>query len=592
MKFNQFGFQALFVVAVLLAVLAGPMTAFSQVEEGHYAIITVGGKNTYDVEIEGKAYPCYRHGRLTGGILYQIDPQKGWVSAAPSTVEAAPYAMPTAGQPVYIVMDFDLGDGAGNKVFKATVTGVGTQDFDKGKIFLDVEADLGSFAYQGTVRHYATEAEYKALGWPPARTMSKPDVDGGHSIARESDKEKAIAAAAANSNQPANAAKPATEAEPAKRPTAAPGSGFKITLDYSKADASFTPAVRTQLEEAARFLAGFIADDREVRVVVVADPGVTALASAAPSEWEENSDTRSVSIAGGIAFNPKSINDVNDKQSSIVALTVHELLHVLGFTESAKVYAKYSKGGQFTGPVTVKMNNGQPVAGQGGHFAQGVKDAHGLAPRMADGGGDLLSVLDLAVLSDLGYSIPALKGAPAPPVLGFTLHPGQNMVMHYPDGTPAFLLQGYGGNDTLIAGDVSLKNGKKATFLMAGAGGDDVFVSGPGDDEMRGDNSRAATYGTDGKDTFVITPDSGNDSIMDLDDNDVILLSPAFGLSDLAKYLEDDQNIGAKSVPGTQFYYQGTYLLKLGKVELSISTRNQQKPTVGNFKIGEWKASN
>ena len=164
--------------------------------------------------------------------------------------------------------------------------------------------------------------------------------------------------------------------------------------------------------------------------------------------------------------------------------------------------------------------------------------------------------------------------------------------MHYPDGSPAFLIQGYGGNDTLIAGDVTLKNGKKATFLFAGGGGDDILVGGPGDDEMRGDNSQVASYGKDGKDIFMIHPDGGNDSILDLEDGkDVILLSPEFGISEseLAEHLKDEKNLGEKPVPGTTFFYQGVYLFKLDKIQLSITTRDGKKPTAASFKIGDWK---
>lgn len=568
-------------VIIVLGLCAFSTTVSAQVADGEYAVVTVGGKNTYDIQIEGKSYNCYRHGRLTGGMVYYIDPQKGWAGGSPSSTQTAKYELPAVGQNVYVVLDFDFGDGAGNKVFKAKVTGIGSQAFDKGKVFLDIEIDLGMFKFEGMAHHYATEAEYKELGWPAPRSGKKPDIDGN--VGSGSEEKVAVPV-------------PAETAESAKkRPPAEPGSGFRITFDYGKADKSFTPAVRAQLEEAAAFLAGFIADDREVIVTVVADPNVKAFASAGPSEWEENTETRSVSLAGGIAFNPRSVNDVNEKESNLVALTIHELLHVLGFTDSARAYAKHNKNGQFTGPMTVKVNKGNPVDAQGGHFSRSVVDANGMTPRMADGGGDLLSILDLAVLADLGYVIPALKGATGPVALGFKLGKSQSMTMHYPDGSPAFLIQGYGGNDTLIAGDVPLKNGKKATFLFAGSGGDDILVGGPGDDEMRGDNSQVASYGKDGKDTFVIGPDGGNDSILDLEDGkDVILLSPEFGMSEseLAEHLKDEKNLGEKPVPGTAFFYQGVYLLKLDKLQLSITTRDGKKPTAASFKIGEWKDQN
>ncbi|MBX7223388.1 MAG: hypothetical protein K1Y36_25975 [Blastocatellia bacterium] len=578
MRIHTFPSFPMLAFAIFLAVLAFPAEGFAQVEDGAYAVVTLEGKNTYDLQIQGKTYPCYRHGRLTGGMVYYIDPDKGWKGGTPAAAKTAGYDMPAAGSTIYLVMNFDFGDGPGNKVFKGKVTGIGSKSFDTGKVFLDVEVDLGMFKYEGMAHHYATEAEYKELGWPTPYSVKKPDIDGAQSP-NAAEEEKTAAAPEA---------KPGEEAK--KHPPAEPGSGFRITFDYGKADQSFTPAVREQLEDAANFLAGFIADDREVTVTVVTNPAIKAFASAAPSEWEENTDAKAAPVAGGIAFNPKSISDVNDKQASIASLTIHELLHILGFIESAKAYARYSKGGMFTGPITVKMNNGKPVEAAGGHFSRSVVDPNGMSPRMADGGGDLLSILDLAVLADMGYTIPVLKGASGPVNLGFTLHPKQSLTMHYPDGSPAYLLQGYGGNDTLIGGDIPLKDGRKATFLFAGGGGDDILVGGAGENEMRGDNSPVASYGQDGKDTFVITPECGNTAILDLEDGkDIILLSPEFGISDLGEYLKDSKNFDTQKFPGTNFFNPQVYVLKLGKIELSITTRDKKKATAASFKIGEWK---
>lgn len=375
----------------------------------------------------------------------------------------------------------------------------------------------------------------------------------------------------------------------APQPVAAQDSPFKIVIDYSGADSElFTQPVKDQIDGGARFLRGFISDNRTVTVKVVADNDIKALASGATSAWDTNQNNITVPTKGSIAFNTNTIVSARDQNSSIVALTIHELLHVLAFSEAHKAYESHIKDGEFRGPVTLKMNNGAGVLSSRGHFDRNVRDVFGIAPRMVDGGGDLLSVLDLAVLADVGYDIPVLHDATTAPMLAFTLRPADSMRMTLTDEesgekTQASLLQGYGGNDTLIAGE--------GAFLMAGAGGDDTIVGGPGNDEMRGDNTPGTAYGKDGKDTFVIAKGCGNDEILDLDvGTDVIMLSPDLGFADAEAAFAQLKKKTA-SVPGNPnmvMTYPGTWTLKIGDNTLSIATKDKQMPTLANFEVEKY----
>lgn len=360
---------------------------------------------------------------------------------------------------------------------------------------------------------------------------------------------------------------------------------FKIEFDYGQADASvFNADVKQQLECAGNFLASFIGGTGEVSVVVKNDnldgksgePG--AFATAAPSEWLTNDDTKSISKAGGITFNTKSLADV--KSSSIVALTIHELLHVLGFTESSKAFAAHLKDGKFQGEMTLKMNKGEGPAMRGGHFV-GAKDALGVEPRMNEGGGELLSCLDLAVLADLGYEIPQLKGKDGPVALDLILRPPNGVNMGN-----AILLQGLSGNDILIA--------EGGDCLMAGAGGNNTLANGgAGNCEMVGHNTQVASYGQDGKATFVIRKRAGSDNIRDFNnDGDVLMLAPDLGFENVEAALAALAPKPSEPIPGSNMsrIYKGTYVLKLEDGQsLSIVTKGGAKPGAANIKIEAWK---
>ncbi len=118
-------------------------------------------------------------------------------------------------------------------------------------------------------------------------------------------------------------------------------------------------------------------------------------------------------------------------------MTLHELVHCLGFSqfvaafkdqlvsETVTIGAKSTITTTFGGTITKTLNGGQKGPKVSfGHFSSDVKDPAGVVPRMLPGGGNFLSVLDLAVLKDIGYTVPILEGKTAAFCLPFPFEMG------------------------------------------------------------------------------------------------------------------------------------------------------------------------
>lgn len=348
--------------------------------------------------------------------------------------------------------------------------------------------------------------------------------------------------------------------------------GFKFEFDYSEAGDNFNDEVKKQIEDAGKFLAGYIGGDSTVKVKVVAGD-IQALALGAPSARSEDTEEKSITTEGGIRYKSSTIDEAGAGKTSVYALTVHELMHVLGFTDNSKAFAAKTKDGKFVGENTVKMNAGQDVILDGSHFKRGFKDSQGVSPRVSDGGGDKLSILDLAVLADLGYSIPLIEGKDAPPVMGFVVPPSDFISFNI-NGAQYRMMQGYAGDDTLIAGD--------NPAAMQGKAGADTFFSGKGDDLIAPDPQDANVE--DGADVIVIPAEPGNDTIQGFDSKDVFVLSPKLvGEDDIEKILADKEKFSPDGM------FVGRWVLKLGDVTIKIQHRDFQgggaAPTKDNFKI-------
>ncbi len=350
---------------------------------------------------------------------------------------------------------------------------------------------------------------------------------------------------------------------------------LKFEFDYSEADgALFNDVVKAQIEAAGEFLASFIADTGTIQVKVVADPTTKAYASAATSEWAVNEDNKTMPKTAGIVFQVKSLREVSQKESGMFALVVHELGHVLGFTEACKAFASHTKDGMFSGDHVTKFHGG-PVPVEGGHFPQDFQDKAKVEPRMCNGGGDTLSLLDLAVLADLGYNIPLVEQTESIIALGFKM----------PEGAASFdkesggrILDGGQGNNTLIAHD--------GIWFLRGGPGDDILVSGTGETTMYGRNLRNAP----GKDTFYIRNAGKKHVIENFGPEDVICLDPGFEVQDLEAFVKE--KVQATKAPNGATYL-GRYTIKLNdEIELNVILKDPKGAplTPANFKVEAYKA--
>lgn len=329
----------------------------------------------------------------------------------------------------------------------------------------------------------------------------------------------------------------------------------------------WTGEVKAQIEEAGRFLSSYIKDGHGIEITISVDPNISAFAVGAPNEWLLNTDTKSIATKGSIAYSSSSLTNVS--QSSIVHLTIHELMHTLGVTNSgSKSFVKHIKNGyEFHGRHAMMMNGGKvvPLSSDQSHVQRGYRDPLHVSPRISDGGGNLISALDLAILADMGYSVPSISNASAPKFVEVTLN------KMYAMNFGVWVLVAMGGNDVLYGDD----NDK---LVLAGLGGDDVLVSGKASSEMWGDQAGGNSMGQDGSDIFYINNKSAKHSIKDFDATDKIYLSPKLGIS--------QAEVNAAGLKAG--YWQGEYSLTIGSFTLDIKSKDGQKPNIASIQIKEW----
>lgn len=367
---------------------------------------------------------------------------------------------------------------------------------------------------------------------------------------------------------------------------------FKIHFDYSKVQESlFTADVKRMLESGAALLASYIHTEGEVTITVVDGDTAGAFATGAPSEWETDTAEKSIAKTGGIRFGTKFVMDARDKGSDITALVMHEIMHCLGSIDSAKAIAKNLKpGGMYEGPNAMKMNNGKPVAYDGSHFKRGFKDVHGVMPRVSEGGGDTLSILDLAILADLGYDIPLIKnaGGKVPPV---SFHFPENYYSMTQTGpnTKARMLRGDVGSDILEGREYTIA-GKKGGYVLAGGGGGDVLIAGPGEDIMDANGAyiRTARPAVPGKATYVFRHNSGNATIYGFESGrDKIYLDPEKGIG--VEKIEEALKAAKEQELGGGMYVPGAWVIKSDDFQIIVHTTDDAKPKMSDFVVGEWK---
>lgn len=240
-----------------------------------------------------------------------------------------------------------------------------------------------------------------------------------------------------------------------------PAGSFHIQFDYRfDTQGWFTPARKASLEAAARIWESIIADEfadtpvgtptpfvlnpetneyvgsnniyttdtaiDDVTIFVGARTlGGATLALGAPSGNYTNEARYNGSDfepwLGSISFNdstnwffdpsPNTATDIPASQTDFISTAVHEIGHVLGFNRSSNAFNNLVVNDAFTGANTLAVNGGNPLPLQpgGAHIRDGYEFGGSgetlMDPSSGSGGRQLPTILDAAVLDDVGYTI-------------------------------------------------------------------------------------------------------------------------------------------------------------------------------------------
>lgn len=131
---------------------------------------------------------------------------------------------------------------------------------------------------------------------------------------------------------------------------------------------------------------------------------------------QRNSGERFASFGGAIAFDsdeewhfdpePGSVEAFPEK-TDFYTLAMHEIGHLLGFTNGSAAFNRLALGGRFNGPRAMALNGGTaPDLGIGGHWPQGFRfqdQPMVMAPSLGWNQRAHLNPLEVAAVQDLGY---------------------------------------------------------------------------------------------------------------------------------------------------------------------------------------------
>jgi hypothetical protein len=245
-----------------------------------------------------------------------------------------------------------------------------------------------------------------------------------------------------------------------------------------------------------------------------------------------STDKTYIASTGTITLNPdpKFFEDTLTKKewkSNQTSLILHEIIHCLGFSKGIKAFNANidTTNNTFKGAMVKKFNGGEPFPLNGpndlSHFKDLTLDKMGVYPRMMAGGGQLLSVVDLAVLSDIGYDLPTIKFNNGAFVCNFALNTAfsskytQPQYETLPGNGATEYINGQEGYDTLT-------NDSSAITALWGKGGGDTLITGAVRTVMFGDDiftAGAKEY----MDTYKITSNAEH-LIGGLDAKDKIII--------------------------------------------------------------------
>ncbi|WP_309721060.1 hypothetical protein [Armatimonas sp.] len=317
----------------------------------------------------------------------------------------------------------------------------------------------------------------------------------------------------------------------------------------------WTPAFKKQVQAVCDLLSGYISGSDNVTLTVTVSTTMNrnTFGTGAPNTTGayENTNTKYRGKNGTVTFNSTFFDDTKKEwNGNNTSLMLHEIIHCLGFSSSITAFDKQidKTNSTFTGTNTKKVNGGAvyPLNGANdlSHFKRELTppvakkvqlDKALVAPRMMAGGGSLLSIVDLAVLADLGYNIPTVTNATGAIALGFTLNTVFSDKSSDWKGM-TFELDGYAGNDTLSV-DTS------DSVALFGSGGNDTLITGSEATMMCGDDMAVFDSGIDNSDIYKITSNKLH-RIMEFGANDKLQLATALGIT-----AADITNLTVESMP-------------------------------------------
>lgn len=240
-------------------------------------------------------------------------------------------------------------------------------------------------------------------------------------------------------------------------------------------------------------------------------------------------------FAGQISVDPSrdwdfSLDDPPEGGTDFVSVMLHEIGHILGFGQAPAFEGFFQAGeGSFGGRNTLAVNGGPvPLEADGAHIQDGFEGNATLMDPTSRGGRTLPTEIDLAMLSDIGLE-----------VAGFDT---QNRIV--PVATPLSDRDGEDTQSVLGGAGADILDGLAGNDTLAARAGDDLLIGGGGDDEL---------FGEAGADTFLIRPGDGEDRINDFDvGEDILLVSPEFGLDGAAEVLASETDNGFSNVQRLQ----------------------------------------
>jgi hypothetical protein len=283
---------------------------------------------------------------------------------------------------------------------------------------------------------------------------------------------------------------------------------YDTTVDQKYWTADF----KKQVQAVCDLLGGYISDNITIELTVTVGNTGDAFGTGAPDTTGayENTSIKYRAKKGKITFGITSFDIAKgDWKGNNTSLMLHEIIHCLGFSSGIPAFAANidTMNNTFKGEQVKKVNGGNPFPLNGAtdrsHFQRSTMDQVNIAPRMWAGGGQLLSIVDLAALADLGYDIPVVKNVTKAIAVGFQLDKTFGSKYKMPQwGGATSLINGYAGDDTLT--------GDSESIALFGSGGNDTLITGSERTVMVGDeiNAFAAGFATgagDNSDIYKIT---------------------------------------------------------------------------------------